>query len=91
MKSKKKTPLGNSKVSETAEAGLEFLHERTKFWDSLGPLPPPHPSRRSMVPSRNRSQMSQYTSSESLKSFGTYNSGMDKIYTDFPPNRTRVT
>lgn len=70
----KKTPLGKGGAVDAAEAGLEFLQERTKFWDSLGPLPPPHPSRRSMNPSRNRSQMSEYTSSESLKSFRSYNS-----------------
>ncbi|KAL3836010.1 hypothetical protein ACJMK2_021465 [Sinanodonta woodiana] len=54
-----------SKVADTAEDGLVFLHERKKFWNSLGPLPPPHPSRRSRVQERQR-RLSPYTSIESL-------------------------
>lgn len=70
----KKTPLGKGEVGDVAEIGLQFLQERTKFWDSLGPLPPPHPSRKthSQLYS-NRSRMSQYTSTDSLHSVGTNN------------------
>ncbi|XP_060581205.1 outer dynein arm-docking complex subunit 4-like [Ruditapes philippinarum] len=70
----KKTPLGEGSVATVAETGLQFLQERTQFWDSLGPLPPPHPSRKSNSQLRsNRSRMSTYTSTESLQSVGTYN------------------
>ncbi|KAK7487432.1 hypothetical protein BaRGS_00021273 [Batillaria attramentaria] len=34
------------------DEGLEFLRERSVFWDSLGPLPPPVPPRRSLVRER---------------------------------------
>ncbi|XP_052805765.1 outer dynein arm-docking complex subunit 4-like isoform X2 [Mya arenaria] len=69
----KKSPLGAGAVSNVAETGLQFLNERTQFWDSLGPLPPPHPHRRLAAGSRNRSQLSIYTSTESLNSVGSYN------------------
>lgn len=70
----KKTPLGKSNVAESAETGLHFLQERAHFWDSLGPLPPPHPSRKTNSKLGNKSRLSQYTSTESLQSVGTYNS-----------------
>ncbi|KAH3877938.1 outer dynein arm-docking complex subunit 4-like isoform X2 [Dreissena polymorpha] len=72
-KKSKPAPLAPNQVSEAAETALNFLQERTHFWDSLGPLPPPHPSRRRNAGSRNKSQMSTYTSSESLNSMGTFN------------------
>lgn len=36
-----------SPVADMAEDGLNFLYDRVLYWDRLGPLPPPHPSRRS--------------------------------------------
>jgi len=63
-------------VAEAAETGINFLQERAQFWDSLGPLPPPRPTRKSVARSRNRSQMSQYTSTESLNTISSFKTGM---------------
>ncbi|XP_045209893.2 outer dynein arm-docking complex subunit 4-like isoform X2 [Mercenaria mercenaria] len=68
----KKTPLGKGEVADVAETGLQFLQERTQFWDTLGPLPPPHPSRKTNSQFGNKSRLSQYTSTDSLQSVGTY-------------------
>lgn len=69
----KRTPLGKGSVGEVAEHGLLFLEERSRFWNSLGPLPPPHPSRTARMSRnrRDRSRMSHYTSMESLNSVDT--------------------
>ena len=57
-------------IADPALDGLYFLQERTQFWDSLGPLPPPHPTKRSQTKLGN-SRLSLYTSTESLSSVGT--------------------
>ncbi|KAL4228854.1 hypothetical protein ACF0H5_011894 [Mactra antiquata] len=69
----KKTPLGKGEVADTAATGLQFLSERTQFWDSLGPLPPPHPIRKNPSQLRNKSRLSHYTTTDSINSVGTYN------------------
>ncbi|XP_076437362.1 uncharacterized protein LOC143276630 [Babylonia areolata] len=33
-------------LAELTDEGLQFLRDRSIFWDTLGPLPPPHPPRR---------------------------------------------
>lgn len=39
-------------VTMLTDEGLEFLRERSVFWDTLGPLPPPVPSRRGLTRER---------------------------------------
>ena len=72
--SKTKTNLRKeANIADTVEDGLYFLQERTQFWDSLGPLPPPHPVKKSRL-HRGTSRLSHYTSTESLSSVKTVNS-----------------
>ncbi|KAK3577965.1 hypothetical protein CHS0354_020804 [Potamilus streckersoni] len=79
-----KNSVVKSEVADTAEDGLFFLHERMNFWNSLGPLPPPHPSRRSRAKGRLR-RLSPYTSTESLlsiesiKSYSTWTSSDSRV------------
>ena len=69
----KSTPRKEGNIQDAIDDGLYFLQERTHFWDSLGPLPPPHPVRKPNM-KRGTSRLSQYTSTESLSSVGTVKS-----------------
>ena len=69
----KSTLKREGSIADAVEDGLYFLQERTQFWDSLGPLPPPHPTKKTNL-KRGTSKLSHYTSTESLASVGTVKS-----------------
>ncbi|KAJ8306785.1 hypothetical protein KUTeg_015665 [Tegillarca granosa] len=67
-----------SPVADMAEDGLNFLYDRVLYWDRLGPLPPPHPSRRSRG-NKFGGSMSSVVSAGTNKTSATTTTGDTKL------------